>query len=89
MINISINLGPGVIWLSMIFVTFWIALAAFFAGRAAEQMTNAREVQRRTRQMLTAPWQAPGAPLVVTRVDRRLALIGVRKMLEEEEQEAA
>jgi hypothetical protein len=88
LISISINLGPGVIWLGMIFVSFWIALAAFFAGRAMEQITNAREVQRRQRQMLLAPWIKSGPALLPSRVDPGLTLLR-NYMPSEEEEEAA
>jgi hypothetical protein len=85
MINISINLGPGVIWLSMIFVTFWIGVACYRAGWIAHQIANVREIEKRQSQLLIAPWQAPGPPLLVHRVDPGLALLSTYTPQDEEE----
>jgi hypothetical protein len=85
MINISINLGPGVIWLAMVFVTFWIGVACFRAGQVNNQIANARETQRRQQQLLIAPWQAPGPPLLPRRVDPGLALLSAYTPQDEEE----
>ena len=85
MINISINLGPGAIWLAMVFVVCGVAWAAFLAGGIAYQMRSARDIQHRQQQMLIAPWQAPGPPLLPKRVDPGLALLSRYTPIEEEE----
>jgi len=84
LIQISINLGPGIIWLSMTFVTFWIGVACFHAGQIANQMANVREIQHRQRQLLIAPWQAPDPPLLPSRVDPGLALLSTYTAREDE-----
>lgn len=84
MINISINLGPGVIWLGMLFVTIWIGVGCFRAGQIYNQVANVREIQHRQRQLLIAPWLAPGQPLLPSRVNPEIALLSTYTRDEEE-----
>lgn len=85
MINITINLGPGVIWVGMIFVSFWVGVGCFRAGQIQNQMATSREVQHRQRQLLIAPWQAPGPPLLPSRVDPGLTLLSTHTPIDQEE----
>ena len=85
MINISINLGPGVIWFSMCFIAFWVGVGCFRAGQIASQISYAREIQHRQRQLLAAPWQAPGPPLFPSRVNPEIALIRSHPPIEGDE----
>lgn len=85
MINISINLGPGAIWIGMIFVTVWIGVGCFRAGRIYDRISSTQEIQHRQRQMLIAPWQAPGQPLLPSRVDPGLTLLRTYAPIEEDE----
>lgn len=84
MINISINLGPGVIWIGMIFISFWIGVACFRAGQITNQISTAREIQHRQRQLLIAPWQKPGQPLLPSRVNPEIALLSTYTPCEDE-----
>lgn len=89
MINISINIGPAVVWASLIFVTFWLLWAAFLLGQIRERVANTAAVQRRAHQLLIAPWHKPGPPLQIKRVDPKLGIIFRRYGGEDEEEEAA
>lgn len=84
MIHISINLGPGIIWLSMIFVTCWIGVACFRAGQIQNSIASARDMQSRQRQLLIAPWQKPGPPLLPSRVNPEIALLSTYTPCEDE-----
>lgn len=85
MINISINLGPGAIWIGMIFVTVWIGVGCFRAGQIHNQISTARDMSQRQRQLLIAPWQATGQPLLPSRVDPALTLLSTYTPIEEDE----
>lgn len=85
MINISINLGPGVIWAAMVFIVFWVCIGSFRAGQIQNQIRNIRETQHRQRQMLIAPHVAPGPPLLPSRVDPGLTLLSRWTPIEEDE----
>lgn len=85
MINISINLGPGVIWAAMVFIVLWVGVGFFRAGRDYERMSYAKDVQHRKGQMIMAPHIAPGPPLLPSRVSAELTLLKSHPPIEEEE----
>lgn len=69
----------------MIFVTVWIGVVCFRAGRIYDRISSTREIQHRQRQLLIAPWQAPGPPLLPRRVDPGLTLLRTYAPIEEDE----
>lgn len=85
MISISINLGPGVIWAAMVFVAFWVGVVCFRAGQIHNQIATVRSMQQKQRQLLIAPWQAPGTPLLPSRVSAEMTLLKSHPPIQEEE----
>lgn len=85
MINISINLGPGVAWAAMVFIVFWIGVGCFRAGQIFNQLAITRDMQQRQRQLLIAPWQKPGQPQSPSRVSAELTLLKSHPPIEEDE----
>jgi hypothetical protein len=89
LINISINIGPAIVWLSMIFITFFFVCAAFLLGGIRERVVSTRDVEKRMNSMLQMRHVAPGPPLLPQRVDPKSGIILRRWGAEEEQEEAA
>jgi len=85
MISINIDLGPKIVWLSILFCGAFWTYFTIKLGRAWERIDNTRDVQKRTLQLTMMPHIAPGQPLRVLRVDPRSGIIGERWREEEDE----
>ncbi len=89
MIVITIDLGSGALWISTLFVFFWLLYLAVRAAIVWERKMNERAVNKCATWMLRSPHIALGPPQYVNRPTHEFGMIRPRYSLSEEEEMAA
>lgn len=72
---IHINIGPPVLWIFAVMIFAAVIYVVWLGATIREQMCNAARVGRMIYQQTNPPWQAPGPPLLVQRVDPKSSMI--------------